>query len=93
MRVTLSAPEHALLSCIMMYDNTIRVSKMTKDMNGILTVRQVALKLTLSNTTIYRYIHAGSLKAYKIGGLSAKRHWRIKTEDLDEFITKDIRNG
>lgn len=62
-------------------------------MTDVLTVHQAAGKLTVSNTTIYRYIRAGSLKAYKIGGLSAKRHWRIKAEDLDDFITRNIKDG
>jgi excisionase family DNA binding protein len=37
--------------------------------------------------TVYRYIHSGELKAYKIGGNGqSKRHWRIKRKDLEAFI-------
>ena len=32
------------------------------------------------------YIKNGTLKAHKIGGYSKRRHWRIKTTDLESFI-------
>jgi len=38
--------------------------------------------------TLYSYIHEGKLKAYKVGGDGkSKRHWRIKLEDLEAFIS------
>jgi len=38
--------------------------------------------------TIYSFIREGKLKAHKLGGNSnSRRHWRIKLEDLEEFIT------
>lgn len=36
--------------------------------------------LGVSGRSMYRYIHTGRLKAYKIG------HWKIKERDLQEFI-------
>ena len=52
----------------------------------ILTTHQVAKELGVSLTTVYQYIYAGKLKAYKLGGYSKKRHWRIKESDLESFI-------
>lgn len=38
--------------------------------------------------TLYSYIHEGKLKAHKLGGNnSSRRHWRIKAEDLELFIS------
>jgi excisionase family DNA binding protein len=49
-------------------------------------VEEVAQKLRVSNMTIYRYIEAGKLKAYKIG-----KEYRIKIEDYDDFL-KNVKN-
>lgn len=61
--------------------------------NGVLTVREVALRLAVSNATVYRYIADGSLKAFKLGGHSAKRHWRIRLDDLNDFIMSNSREA
>ncbi|WP_024834753.1 helix-turn-helix domain-containing protein [Ruminiclostridium josui] len=47
----------------------------------ILTLKQVAEFLQVSNLTIQRAIHAGKLKAFKPG-----RDYRILKEDLILFI-------
>lgn len=47
----------------------------------ILTLKQVAEFLQVSNLTIQRAIQAGRLKAFKPG-----RDYRIRKEDLIEFI-------
>jgi len=52
----------------------------------ILTTRQVAEELGVSLITVYSYIREGTLKAYKLGGYSKRRHWRIKVVDLESFI-------
>jgi len=49
-------------------------------MEKILTIKEVAEFLKVSEKSIYRYIKNGKLKAVKIG------HWRIKKEDLNKFI-------
>jgi len=50
----------------------------------ILTLKQVAEFLQVSNLTIQRAIKAGRLKAFKPG-----RDYRILKEDLIEFIEKE----
>lgn len=49
--------------------------------NSFLTVNEVAEVLRVSKLTIWRYIDAGKLPAYKIG-----RDWRIKQNDFDDFV-------
>ena len=49
----------------------------------LLTVKEVAQDLHVSDETVYRYIHDGKLRAYRFGGL-----WRIPADALDEFVAK-----
>jgi excisionase family DNA binding protein len=49
----------------------------------IMTVTQVAEYLQISEITTYKLVNEGKIKAFKIG-----RHWRVKKEDLSEFIEK-----
>lgn len=55
-------------------------------MRNILTTRQVAEELGVKIGAVYSYIKEGTLRAYKIGGYSKRRHWRIKVTDLESFI-------
>jgi len=50
-------------------------------------VEELAQKLRVSNMTIYRYIQAGKIKAYKIG-----KEFRISSEEYNKFLenTKTI---
>jgi len=45
------------------------------------TVAEIASILKLTNLTIYKYIHEGSLEAVQFGG-----HYRIEKRALDQFI-------
>jgi excisionase family DNA binding protein len=53
----------------------------------IMTIAQVAEYLQISEITTYKLVNEGKIKAFKIG-----RHWRVKKEDLTEFIEK-LKNG
>ena len=44
---------------------------------------ELAKKLEVNIMTIYRYIKAGKLKAYKIG-----KEFRIDKKEFDEFLEK-----
>ncbi len=44
---------------------------------------ELAKKLRVHIMTIYRYIKAGKLKAYKIG-----KEFRIESEEFDDFLSK-----
>ena len=57
-------------------------------MADYLTVKEACKKLRLKDTeSVYRYIRQGKLKAHKLGGENGSRHWRIKPEDLEAFVT------
>lgn len=47
----------------------------------IYTLREVEEILNVTQRTLYRWIDAGSLKAFKAG-----RTWRVSEEALQEFI-------
>ncbi len=49
----------------------------------IMTVSQVAEYLQLSEMSTYKLVQEGKIPAFKIG-----RHWRVKKEDITEFIEK-----
>ena len=53
---------------------------MTKE--KFLSLEDARQVLGVSERSMYRYIHDGHLKAYKIG------YWKIKEEDLKTFIEK-----
>jgi len=46
-----------------------------------LTVQEVAEMLKVNKMTIYRYIKAGKIEAYKIG-----KDFRIQKEEFDRFL-------
>lgn len=49
--------------------------------NEIMTISQVAKYLQISEVTTYRLVQEGKIPAFKVG-----RSWRVKREDLNEFI-------
>ncbi len=59
-----------------MSDTIISVQKQT-----LLTIEEVAQALKVSKMTIYRYIKAKKLPAYKL-----EQELRIKEDDLNEFL-------
>ncbi|MEI8143197.1 MAG: helix-turn-helix domain-containing protein [Candidatus Berkelbacteria bacterium] len=52
-----------------------------------LTVEETAKILKVTKMTIYRYIKAGKLTAYKVG-----KDFRINKEEFDKFLN-EIRKG
>ena len=46
----------------------------------LLTIKEVAEFLRVSERSVLRYIEAGRLKASKVGW------WRVKQSDLDRFL-------
>jgi putative molybdopterin biosynthesis protein len=55
--------------------------KTTKKENRFFLVEELAAALRVSNMTIYRYIKAGKIKAYKIG-----KEFRIGKAEFDAFL-------
>jgi excisionase family DNA binding protein len=50
-------------------------------MKGLLTLRQVAQKLQISETTLYKLARKGKIPAIKVGN-----QWRFKIEDIDKWL-------
>jgi excisionase family DNA binding protein len=48
--------------------------------NKLLSVKEVAEALRVSERSVFRYIHDGKLKASKVG------YWRIEDTDLQLFL-------
>jgi excisionase family DNA binding protein len=47
------------------------------------TAKEISDKLKLNVMTIYRYINAGKLKAYKIG-----KEFRVEKQEFEEFLNR-----
>lgn len=56
---------------------------MGKEVKEYYTAKEFAEKLSLNVMTIYRYIDAGKLKAYKIG-----KEFRIEHAEFERFMNK-----
>ena len=56
---------------------------MAKKNKEYYTAKELADKLQLNVMTIYRYIDAGTLKAYKIG-----KEFRIEKAEFERFMNK-----
>jgi excisionase family DNA binding protein len=51
------------------------------DVGGILTIKEVAIYLKVTERTIYRLAAAKKIPAFKIGG-----SWRFSRPDIDSWI-------
>jgi excisionase family DNA binding protein len=55
----------------------------------LLTVREVADTMRVSNMTVYRLIRAGELPAIRVG-----KHFRIRENELGEYLeAQTVRGG
>ncbi len=57
---------------------------MNRNMDKLLTIKEVAKFLRVSERSVNRYIEAGKLKASKIG------QWRIKQSNLEKFLEDNL---
>lgn len=55
----------------------------SKENSKIMTVSEVAEYLRISEVTTYKLVQSGSIPGFKIG-----RSWRVKLDDLLEYIDK-----
>jgi excisionase family DNA binding protein len=52
--------------------------------DGLLTAREVAKILRISDESVYRLCRKGRLKATRVGGL-----WRIPRESVDQLLQRE----
>jgi excisionase family DNA binding protein len=55
--------------------------------SGILTIKEVAEYLKVTERTIYRLAAAKKIPGFKLGGT-----WRFRRSDLDEWIAANLTN-
>ena len=53
-------------------------------MDKLLTIKEVAKMLRVSERSVNRYIESGRLRASRIG------QWRIKQSDLEKFLKENL---
>ena len=51
----------------------------------LLTVREVAARMRVSNMTVYRLIQAGDLRATRVG-----RSYRLREGDVDTYLNRGL---
>lgn len=51
----------------------------------MMTLREVAKELRVSEWTVRKWLKQGRLPGYRLG---TKAGWRIKEKDLEEFLSK-----
>ena len=54
-------------------------------MDRLLTIKEVAKYLRVSERSVNRYIESGRLRASRIG------QWRIKESDLEKFFKREFK--
>ncbi len=58
---------------------------------SLMSMKQVAEKLNMSWSSVYRLITSGQLKAYAIGGTQRKTGaYRVSQQQLDEFLSESL---
>ena len=58
-----------------------------KNINDFYTAEELAEKLRVNIMTIYRYIKAGKIKAYKFG-----KEFRVEKSEFESFLKKSSTN-
>src|SRR5712691_3310344 len=69
------------------FHNNSFKGKRRHSMTEILTVEQVAQELQVNTKTVYQWIREKRLRATNIG-TKGKANWRIKRQDLNDFLDK-----
>ncbi len=60
------------------------LEKQDRQANPLMTVKEVATYLAVTERTIYRLVKDHRLPAYKVGG-----QWRFKVEMLDAWMSRE----
>ena len=56
--------------------------------NGLMTLEEVAQFMRVSYNTVYRLVTTGKLKSLRAG-----RQYRIRREDLEEYLNRATKEG
>jgi excisionase family DNA binding protein len=77
-----------LLYPALLYERTARSMASSPGAGAILTIREVADYLKVTERTIYRLAAAKQIPAFKVGG-----SWRFSRADIDSWINQQSMDG
>ena len=60
---------------------------MAEDMEELLTVREVARRLRVDDTTVRRWIKSGALEAITLPHKGRRQAYRVKKSTLDKLLS------
>jgi excisionase family DNA binding protein len=63
------------------------VNKMAEDLEELLTVREVARRLRVDDTTVRRWIKNGSLEAITLPHRGRRQAYRVKKSTMDKLLS------
>lgn len=61
--------------------------KMTEDLEELLTVREVAQRLRVDDTTVRRWIKSGTLEAITLPHKGKRSAYRVKKSTMDKLLS------
>src|SRR5437763_11848129 len=64
----------------------IGVKKMPEEMDELLTVREVARRLRVDDTTVRRWIKSGALEAVTLPHRGKRQAYRVKKSTMDKLL-------
>ena len=65
---------------------SIGVTTMTNEMDELMTVREVAKRLRVDDTTVRRWIKSGSLEAVTLPHRGRRQAYRVKKSTMDKLL-------
>ena len=68
-----------------LYDG-IGAKKMAEEMDELLTVREVARRLRVDDTTVRRWIKSGALEAVTLPHRGKRQAYRVKKSTMDKLL-------
>lgn len=66
----------------------IKMNNQEKAATQFYTIEEIAQLLKVSYLTVFRWVKAGKLSAYKVG-----KQYRIDVQDLNKFLEKSKKYG
>lgn len=64
----------------------VGVKNMAEDMDELLTVREVARRLRVDDTTVRRWIKSGALEAVTLPHRGRRQAYRVKKSTMDKLL-------
>ena len=69
------------------FSNGAGVKNMAEEMEELLTVREVARRLRVDDTTVRRWIKSGALEAITLPHRGKRQAYRVKKSTMDKLLS------